>query len=116
MKEIELGGKSRPINFGIGALAQYCGERKIPLTAMESAFAEMNLLDMIDLMYHALVAGCRRARVDVDFEREDITDWLEEDGALAVAMEAFAASQSMPDTSKPSDKKNVKTQPARKTR
>jgi hypothetical protein len=93
MNEIELGGKHRPINFGISALGMYCREKGIPLTRMEGAFQDMDLQDLTNLIYFALLAGHRRARVQVDFEKDDVLDWLDDTESFTRAMEAWNASQ-----------------------
>jgi hypothetical protein len=95
MHEIEIGGKHRPINFGIGALVLYCGEKGIPVARMDSAINMelMTLQDLTDLIYCALLAGYRRARLQVDFDKNDLLDWMDDTAAFARAMEAFASSQ-----------------------
>jgi hypothetical protein len=99
MKEIVIGGKTRPIVFGMSTLAAYCHEKRIALTRMEQAFADMTLQDTIDLIYHALVSGARRYRIEPDFDRVDVTTWIDEDtDAFAEAMRIFSESQQVQGT------------------
>jgi hypothetical protein len=100
MNEIEIGGKHRPINFGISALGMYCREKGIPLTKMEGAFEDMDLQDLTNLIYFALLAGYRRARVEVDFEKNDVLDWLDDTESFTRAMEAWNNSQTSSSDSK----------------
>lgn len=94
MNEVHIGGKSRPIVFGMSTLAQYCHDKGIALTRMEKAFADMTLLDTMDLIYHALITGCRRYKIQPDFDKDDVMTWIDEDpDAFAEAMRLFGESQ-----------------------
>jgi serine kinase of HPr protein (carbohydrate metabolism regulator) len=94
MKEIQIGGKLRPINFGMSTLADFCEIKGVSLRNMEKAFADMSLKDSIILMHLALRAGAARMRLSEDITLQDVQDWIDDDiSAFAAGMEAFSASQ-----------------------
>jgi hypothetical protein len=108
MNQIRIGGKDRPIVFGMSTLAAYCHAKKVPLARMEKAFTDMTLQDTIDLIYYALVSGCRRHKLEPDFDRDDIDIWVDENpNGFAEAMLIFTESQNA-QLSDNTDKKKLK--------
>lgn len=94
MNQVNIGGKDRPIVFGMSTLAAYCHAKKVPLVKMEKAFTDMTLMDTIDLIYYALISGCRKNKIEPDFDRFDLDNWIDEDAnAFAEAMVIFTESQ-----------------------
>lgn len=92
---LELGGVSRPVRFGFSALWHYeqrTGRNALTdFAAMQSGLASVSL--MIDLLFAGLCAGARHEKKPVDFEQEDVADWIGNDmDALQIAATLFAQS------------------------
>ena len=83
--EIEIGGKIRPIKFGTNQTAIFCQFRKINLAQFSELFSSERLSnkdidgsEIRDLIYSALVAGCRTKKIDQDFDETEVGDWIDE--------------------------------------
>lgn len=95
---IELGGKTRPVRFGMAGLYEY--EQRTGRKALAD-FAEMigqglenmSVSRIVDLAFSGLCAGCRSENAAVDFTAYDVADWIGFDLAtIERVMSAFAES------------------------
>lgn len=95
---IEIGGKIRPIRFGLRAFQtiskEFVKNYEKPKASDFSDFA----LDNLDLIaYAGLRQGAMKEGQPVDFTREEVEEWLDEDFTLTTPimtlfMTAFAGS------------------------
>jgi len=80
-KEIEIGGKKRPVKYGWNTLAlleERTGVNALnPMEISRAALTASFQTAMIDI---GLQEGCRVMKAPVDFTREDIGAWLDTDG------------------------------------
>lgn len=79
--EINIGGKLRPVKFGTNQSAMYCEVRGISLAKMQSELSNIEDSDggsIRDLIYSALWAGCKTDKIEVDFDRYDLGDWIDD--------------------------------------
>lgn len=77
MDKIKIGGKNRPISFGMAALALFCRKTGISLQELESKFQQLDLMDSIQLITCGLEDGARKSKQSFEFEWEDVADWLD---------------------------------------
>jgi hypothetical protein len=74
----ELGGVERPVLFGFAALYQYeqrTGRNALKdFAAMQGGEASITLL--VDLLYSGLCAGSRSDGEKIDFEPQDVAEWI----------------------------------------
>lgn len=80
---MKIGGKERPIKFGINQSVLYCELRKINITQMNAEIAsfasgEYTGGEFRDLMWSALKDGARVKKEVFDFDNLDVGDWIEE--------------------------------------
>jgi len=97
---IEIGGKVRPVRFGLRAFQiiskEFVKSKENPTGTDFSEFA----FDNIDLIaYAGLKQGAMKENQEVDFSREDVEDWLDSDFTLTTPIlklfiEAFVGSGS----------------------
>lgn len=81
LKTVKIGGKDRPIKFGTNQSSRYCEIRDIDLPQMQDELSDLANSDgsaIRDLLYSALWAGCKTAKIEVDFDRYDLGDWIDE--------------------------------------
>ena len=79
--EISIGGKIRPIKFGTNQSAKYCEIRSLSLAQMQKELSNIENSDggnIRDLIYSALWAGCKTDKIEIDFDRYDLGDWIDE--------------------------------------
>lgn len=76
--EIKIGGKKRPVSFGINQTAVFCEKHKISLEQIGERFGgQMTLLDFRDLLWSGLVAGAYENKQTPDFDEWDVGTWVE---------------------------------------
>jgi hypothetical protein len=91
---IEIGGKKRPLRFGINQCAKFSELRGIELGQVGQVMA--NLADFFtfrDVVYSGLWAGARFEKMDVDFDNETIGFWMEEIDLQKLTVEVSKAIQ-----------------------
>ena len=79
--KINIGGKDRPLKFGTNQSAKYCEIRGLSLVEMQEELSDIANSDggsIRDLLYSALWAGCMTDKLEVDFNRYDLGDWVDE--------------------------------------
>lgn len=102
MDYVQLGGESRPISFGMGALMMF--EKKSYGRKALEAFKDaenFSMTDAVTLVACGLENGARRDGKPQAFDPFEVGDWLDEaPDALATIFELFAASFASPDAKK----------------
>ena len=79
--EINIGGKLRGIKFGTNQSAKYCEMRGLSLLQMQKELLNLGDGDggsIRDLVYSALWAACKTNKIEIDFDRFDLGDWIDE--------------------------------------
>ena len=94
---IELGGQSRPLRFGMAALYEYerrtCRAAIADFSGVDAENMPLSLI--VNLVVAGLVCGYKHEKRVVDFDEYDVADWMGEDSEAIVAMlEMFT--QSLP--------------------
>lgn len=93
---IEIGGEKRPVRFGWAGLLEYeqqTGRKALAdFATLSGGIENVSITVMVDLVYYGLTSGHRKAGVNVDFDKDDVAEWLGEDQSiLERVMEAFAS-------------------------
>ena len=78
MVTIQLGGKLRPVFFGFFAFKVFEDETGIPFSKMGESLQNMTVETLTAFIYAGLMSGYKRDKLQVDFVRDDIYDWLDE--------------------------------------
>jgi hypothetical protein len=95
---IEIGGKKRPVHFGINQSEVYKKLRGLSQPEYIQQIADLKDTNdtgvMRDLLYSGLVAGAEYDDAEVDFTEKKVGFWLEEvdESELAKAFETMIAS------------------------
>jgi hypothetical protein len=83
--ELNLGGKKRGAKFGIGFLRMATEGKKMSLDELFKRL-ETSSLDntflVLDLLYYSLKYNSMRKKEEFDYEIDDISEWLDEQGGL----------------------------------
>lgn len=83
--ELELGGKKRGAKLGIGFLKAVTEEMKISLEELVQKLQNpgMDAIFLISqLIYVSLAYNCKRKKEDVDFDQDDVFDWIDDAGGV----------------------------------
>jgi len=109
MQYIKIGGRERPILFGMAALYHYeqrTGRKALSDFSKMSANPEdetegISLLFLVDLIYSGLAAGARKEVPGsvLPFQPEDVAEWVGDDFALIEQVMTIFA-ESFPTTKK----------------
>lgn len=77
---INIGGKSRLFKFGTNATAVFCQTRNIRLNEVQNALSpqNMDIESVRDFIYSGLVAGCYTEKINVEFDRYEVGDWIDD--------------------------------------
>lgn len=75
----EIGGKVRHFHFGTQMFIDL-EEKGLSLSKFQSRMQEKMFSTTADILYHAAVSFCKINKQDVDFEREDVSVWIDEMG------------------------------------
>lgn len=85
VEHFEIGGKSRPLKFGTNQTAILCKLKGINLKQLNELFSverftnlEIDNTEIRDLIYSALVSGAKTCKEPVDFDNEEVGDWIDE--------------------------------------
>jgi hypothetical protein len=103
--EVEIGGRLRVLKFGTNATALFCQLHGIGLGGFATVFSAENITPATyrDLIYCALVSGARKSGSPVDFDKEDVGDWIDEltEEQLTAIFDVFGASSAKGGEGKP---------------
>lgn len=117
VKEVTIGGETRPISFGTNALAAFFDSQGLTLADLNKLGEVLTLRGSTELFYYGFVDGYRKAKKEVDFTKLDIGDWLDDEpGGMQVGIEKLMilVQNSFPDAEpeKKRQKKRVAKAPA----
>lgn len=92
-KEVEIGGKKRPVSFGTLALAKFMDEAKMKLADIGKLSTDITLSHALILIKHGLKDGARKTGGKFTETIETIADWIDEDqSALERVLAVFSDS------------------------
>lgn len=99
---INIGGKERPIKFGLQQSITYCEMRGITISEMQDELSKLVSGDgtgaeIRDLLYSALKDGARVKKLNDEFEAADVADWIEEIDPDELKKAFSVMGESMPD-------------------
>jgi len=80
-EQIEIGGALRPVRFGWAGLLEYeqqTGRKALADFAEFGTVGGASVTVMTDLVYFGLVCGHRSAKQNIDFDKYDVADWIDE--------------------------------------
>lgn len=90
--ELNLGDKKRGAKLGIGFLRYVTTEKKITLDEffklLESPGTQA-LFILPELIFFSLAYNCKRAKKEIDFDLDDVFEWIDEDGGAKSDVLAF---------------------------
>ena len=91
LKFIKMGGKDRPVLYGMSALRAY--EEKTGRNALDDFLSlegeSVSVTLMSNLLYFGVWNGYRAEKLTLDFDEYDAADWCIEPGVFQQAMELF---------------------------
>lgn len=109
--KIEAGGRKRPFRFQYAAMKRLCADLEVPgIEQLPQALDPITFEALESMLFHGFKAGAKYAGEDVDFKREDLEDWLDEDlsffqPAITEVQKQIVASLRGPDNGQPAKKK-----------
>ena len=117
---MQIGGKERPLKFGINQTDLFCEVRGIKLKDYYTLLAtfetgEYMYGDIRDLVWSALKDGARQAGEEFELDRMQVGDLMDEDPAkyISETLEALMGSLPKPTENGSAKKKKVKTYPSK---
>ena len=105
-----IGGKERPLKFGINQTDLFCEARGIKLKDYYTLLAKFETGDYMfgdirDLVWSALKDGARQAGEEFEFDRMQVGDLMDDDPAKYISETLTALMESLP---KPTDNGGTK--------
>lgn len=82
LAKIKLGGKERTFYFGLGFLGTFIENTPSTLESLESDISENPFKVLPELMFYSLNYGYVRKDLKPDFNRYDVSDWIDEAGGI----------------------------------
>jgi hypothetical protein len=114
IKMINIGGKDRPVMYGINALAEFneaTNTTLIWIFQMAENPLSLNFNQLRYLVYVGLCQGARESNIAVDFSVDDVGNWLNSDfGKFPQFMSALTGSLPQSDDTQ----KKTKPEPGKK--
>ncbi len=100
LKEFKIGGKMRPMKFGVNQSVLLANLREISITKMEellSSLADDDGSLIRDLIWSALKDGARMSGTEFKYTNYDIGDWLDDiDADLIISVLEYMMGDKMP--------------------
>lgn len=75
---ITIGGKKRPLYFGMNGIRRFCKQYEIDLQGFADAFTSLDMDRAICMITIALEEGSRKAGKKQEYSIEDVSDWIDE--------------------------------------
>lgn len=114
MTTIQVGPYKRPVHTGSYMVQNFCTANSLTLEELGKDFEAIVGASpgiAISFLYHAFVDGCRKAKIQVDFEEPDVWDWVDQWPEIVPAVySAFA--DTLP-AKNPTAKKKNPSKPSR---
>lgn len=87
---ITIGEDKRPIKFGCNQTAIFCQIRGITLAQYSKEWVKISSnegdgSEVRDLIYSALAAGCLSVKMDVNFDKYDVGNWIDDADQAEIA-------------------------------
>ena len=79
---VNIGGKQRPLRFGFAGLMEY--EKRTARNALSdfNGQKELSVTMMVDLVFCGVVSGYMSQKMAVDFDENDVAEWLTDDPSV----------------------------------
>lgn len=84
--------KNRPVFFGWVAIEKFESLTGIGISKMGEALNNMSASTMIDFCYAGLYAGAKKEKIEIDFDRDDVANWLDEVEDIEKMIQAYLSS------------------------
>ena len=81
--------KYRPVFFGWSAIEKFEEMTDIPFAEMGEALQNMKATVLIAFIYAGLYGGAKKTKTAIDFDREDVINWLDEVDNLELVMKSY---------------------------
>lgn len=78
--QLNLGGKDRSAKLGLGFLEKAMKGENLSIQELFQKIESEAFTFLPTLLYYSLAYNCDRAKQTVDFEKEDVFDWIDEVG------------------------------------
>lgn len=105
--ELEINGVKRGFKTGTLASGYFCEEEKITLKEMMERLTNPTPLTTVNLGYAAARSYCESKKIDIDFTKSDVADWIDDYGLIEFLNKVLESMQSYQDKEK--EPKNVIT-------
>lgn len=76
--DLKIGRKKYLLKFGTNSTAIFCEEKEIGFQDFQDRMSNMSIMDLRDFIWAAAVAGCHTKQKEVDFDRMDVGDWIDD--------------------------------------
>jgi hypothetical protein len=80
--KINLGGKERTFYFGLGFLGMFIENTESTLETLEDDIKKNPFKVLPELMYYSLKYGYLRNEIEPDFNKYDVSDWIDDLGGV----------------------------------
>lgn len=83
--ELDLGGKKRGAKLGIGFLKSVTDAKNITLDELFNMLKDSGsqaLFFIPELIFLSLAYNCKRKKEELDFDQDDVFDWIDEAGGV----------------------------------
>ena len=70
--------KKRPVFFGFSAMAVFEEETGIKFAKIGEVMQDMSIKNTIAFVYAGLVGGAKKNKIEIDFDSDDVANWLDE--------------------------------------
>lgn len=88
---INVKGAERTLKFGTLSSALFCEAEGIKLKEMGARITNPEPYSQINLIHSAAVAYCKISKVEIDFTKEEVTEWIDEVGEDILATRILEA-------------------------
>jgi hypothetical protein len=80
--KVTIGGQERPVYFGIMQAKVYCQTHSLEFDEyqerLQTLGAKSDPFLLANLVYSALIAGCKYSKEGIDFTEDDVVFWVQE--------------------------------------
>lgn len=109
---MNIGGEERPINFGINQTDLFCDIHNLTLGQYFDLLSKFESGDykyshMRDILWSALKDGARKGKVEFEFDKYDVGDWMDEDPAEYIKQALMLLVDSLPKQNEGATKKKA---------
>lgn len=87
--EKQIDEKIRGFHFGTAMLLMLEEDRGVTITQLNQRMKDRMVTTIVDIFHCAAVSYCKLNKIDVDFDRDDIPQWIDQLGGFTGAMKIF---------------------------